>query len=345
MGYTLAHLAKIETEALKKGIILNLLRYCDVMSVIPWEGVDSLKTIAVRWASLPTVNFRKINEGYTPNEGDTEQVWESVYGFGGEIKFDRVFSKIKTTIIDPKVSQTNMKLKAMALTFNDYFINGDHATDEDGFEGLKKRVSLMPARQTVYVAASNAAALDPTASVANARAFLDKLEEAFYKCNGGAVSMMIGNEGTRWGLGRVVRYAQTGGANWLDITKDSFDREVLTYKGVPLYDIGLKTDQTTDIITNTETAGDSGSDATSLYFTSFNNSEDGEDEKSEGGTINEGLTGIQLSDMEVYDPLNGGEQESTPTTLTRIDWWCGLANFGTKSIVRLRNFEGADSWT
>lgn len=331
MAYTLAKLAKLETDTLRRGVIMNLLRDSNLMEVLPFENVGSLKSVAVRWKNLPTVAFRRINEGYTPDEGDYEQVWESVYGFGGEIKFDRVFSKVTNTIVDPKVDQMSQKVKALALTFNDYFVNGDHATDEDGFEGLKKRVSLMPSRQSVYFAGAAAAALDPTASTANARAFLDKWEEAWYKCNRGQVNAIIMNEGTYYGFGRVLRYANISGGTMLDMTQDSFDRQVVTYRGAPFIDIGLKRDQTTEIITETETAGDAGSDATSVYFCSFN--------------TEQGVSGIQLGEMDVYDPLNGGEQETTPTTLMRIDWWVGLAGFGSYGVVRGRNFEGAANWT
>lgn len=332
MAVTLAHLAKIEVEPLRKGILMNLLRNSDVLGMLPFENINSLRSVAVRWTNLPTVNFRRINEGYTPDEGDVEQVWESVYGFGGEIKFDRVFDKIGNTIISPRALQVQMKTEAMALTFNDYFINGDHATDEDGFEGLHKRVASLPSRQRVQLGASGATAVDPTADAANARAFFDGMEEAHYKCNRGAVSGIFANEGVKWGIGRIARYASiTSGGGVLDMTKDSFDRSIVTYKGVPIYDMGLKRDQSTEIITNTQTAADAGADSTSLYFASFN--------------INQGVTGIQLGPLEMYDPLKGGEQESTPTKLIRLDWWVGLAGFGSYGITRLWNLEGVNLWT
>jgi hypothetical protein len=331
MAYTLAQLAKLETDPMRKYVIENMLRVGKIMEVIPFQQVDSLRTVAVRWQTLPDVAFRKINAGYTPSEGDTEQVWESVYGLGGEIKFDRVFKKIKNTIVDPYKQQTDMKLRALALKFNDYFINGDHATDADGFEGLKKRVAGMPTRQTVYFAGSSSAALDPTASVANARAFFDALEEIHYKTNEGAVQALIMNEGMYYGLGKVARYVNASGGAFLDVTKDSFDRQIPTFKGAMCVDIGLKKDQATEIITETETAGDAGSDATSIYGISS-----GEDT---------GLTGIELGPMDVYDPLAGGEQESTPTTLMRIDWWVGLATLGSYGVVRGQNVEGAANWT
>lgn len=331
MAYTLAQLAKLEVDPLRKYVMMNLLRYVRLMEYIPWQNVDSLKVIATRWKTLPTVAFRRINEGYTPNEGQDEQVWESLYALGGEVKFDRVFKKVKNTIVDPYKNETDKKLTALALTFNNYLINGDHATDPDGFEGLKKRITGAPARQTVYFAGAAAAALDPTASAANGRAFFDKLEELHYKTNGGQLQSIMMNEGMVYGLGRVARYIQASGGNFLDVTQDSFDRQVLTFKGAPCVDTGLLADQSTQVITDSETAGDAGTDATSIYGMSF-------DEQN-------GITGIQLSDIEVYDPLNGGEQEATPTTLMRIEWWLGLAGFGSYGITRGANVEGASNWT
>jgi len=331
MAYTLSQLSKIETEPLRKGIIMNILRYAKLMEWLPFENVGALRSVAVRWTELPDVSFRGINMGYTGSEGQYEQVYESVYGFGGEIEFDRVFEKIQNTIVDPKTDQVNQKMKALGFTFNDYFINGDHATDPDAFEGLKKRVSLLPSRQTVGFAGASSAALDPTASTANARTFVDTFEKAMYRTNSGQVNAILCNEGIKWGLGKVLRYVGVSGGNWLDMTKDSFDREYPTYKGVPLIDVGLKKDQVTEIITETEVAGDAGADATSIYFVSFG--------------IEDGLTGIQLAPLEVYDPLNGGERESKPTKLTRIDWWIGMAGFGSYGLTRAWNVEGAANWT
>lgn len=331
MAVTLAQLAKLETDPLRKMIIMNLLRWVKVMEILPFENVDALTTIAVRWQQLPSVAFRKINAGYTASEGDVEQVAESVYLFGGDINYDRVFEKVKNTIKPMKQLQIEMKTAALALTFNHYFINGDHATDADGFEGLKKRVTAYPSRQTVYFAASNAAGLDPTASVANGRAFFDKMEELMYVTNQGMVDALFMNEKLMYGFGRVARYIQAAGGNFLDVTKDSFDRVIPTFKGARMVDIGLKTDQATEIITNTETGGDSTANTTSIYPVSFN--------------MEQGVTGIQLENLAIYDPLNGGEQESQPAKLTRMEWYVGLAGFGSYGMARGRNLKAPSSWT
>lgn len=331
MAVTLAHLAKIETESLKKAVLINLLRWMKVTEILPFENVDALTTIAVRWQTLPDVANRAINQGYTASEGDTEQVYESVYAFGGDINFDRVFEKVKNTIKPMKQLQIEMKLAAMALHFNNLFINGDHASDPLGLEGLKKRIDSYPSRQTVYFATSSGAGLDPTASVANGRAFFDKAEELCYVTNSGQVGALFMNEKLMYGFGRVARYIQASGGNFLDVTKDSFERVIPTFKGARMIDMGLKKDQFTEIITNTEAGGDSTANTTSIYAASFN--------------MEQGITGIQLSDLEQYDPLNGGEQESLPAKLYRLEWWCGLAGFGSYGVARGRNLKGANGWT
>jgi len=327
---TLGHLATTSQNPMSKFILMNLLRNSRLLDSFPIMPVEALNNVAVKVTSLPSPAFRQMNAGYTRSVGDTAQVWESVYPIGGEFAVDRILKKVKNVIKDPVMVQTELHLEALALTVNDYLINGDQTTDPNGFEGLKKRVAGMPSRQSVYFAGSSSAALDPTASAANARAFFDAFDKAYRYANGGA-NMIIANEGMILGLARVLRYAQISGGNFLDVTRDVFGREIDTFRGTPVVDAGLKVDQTTEIITETETAGDAGADATSTYFINF------DDRK--------GVVGIQLGGLEFYDPLTGGEMEGTPTGLVRYEWPLGLYSPGSYGIVRAQNVEGAASWT
>ena len=198
-------------------------------------------------------------------------------------------------------------------------------------EGLKKRVANMPSRQTQYwTSTTTAAPLDPTASAANARRFFDVFDKGVLYCNAGQADAIYCNQDFIWGMGKAARYMQTQG-NFLAVTKDSLEREVITWKGIPLVDMGFKRDQSTEVITNTETAGDSGADSTSVYIVSHN--------------TEEGVYGIQINNFDAYDPLNGGEMESKPSKLRRIDWWNGIASFGSYGAVRLRNLAAPSSWT
>lgn len=326
---TMAHVSKLETDPLKKMILQNLLRYGPLLEYLPFEDVQALRSAVTRWTALPTVAFRAINGEYTSSTGDVEQVYESVYVFGGEIEVDRIYKKIGPSLIqDPEQLQINMMNKAMAYKFMDYFINGDHGTDVNSFNGLKNRISNMPSRQLVNVTAAAGTALDPTASAGNARLFLDRWEQAAYRANGGDFNVIICNEGLKWGYGRVLRYAGVSGGPLLDTAKDQFDREILTYKGAPILDAGLKEDQTTEIILDTETAADAGTDATSAYFVPFNDEH--------------GIMGIQLSGgLETFP----GKKDKSTVDVTTIEWGVGLAGYGSYGPTRLWNIEAPGSWT
>jgi len=333
MAITLAQLAQVETDPMKKFIQLNILRECRIMEILPFENVDSLQVSAQWWETLPTGGYwRSLNEGFSSSEdGQLGEGVEALFGFGTAITFDSLLEKIKNVVRDPVQVQVEGKLKSMSIDYNYTFINGDPAVEPKQFAGLKKRVAALPSRQTVYFTSSTSAApLDPTGSAANGRRFFDMLETAKRYTNASQVDAILCNEDFIIGLGRAARFMQTQG-NFLDVTKDTFDREIVTWHGIPLTDMGLKKDMTTEVIPTTETAGDGGADSMSVYFVSFN--------------MDEGVHGIQLNDMTVYDPLNGGEMESKPSKLKRVDWWNGLATFGRYGITRLRNLERLADWT
>lgn len=327
---TLSQVAKLQKNPLFKGVIQNLIRESKVLDYLSFQNVDSLEVVAVRWIKLPETKFRQINAGYEKVSGDVDQVYESVYAFGADIQMDRVWDKVGNYIKDPRQENIEMITKSAAHKFKNYLINGDHAIDPDGFEGLKKRIANMSSRQSVTLGGGSATAFPPIASVTNAQTFISAWEEAWYKANSGDVQMILMNESMYWGFARVLRYAGLSGGV-LDTTTDQFDREVTTYKGIPFIDMGWKIDQVTEVIPNNEVADDDGTDSTSVYFVPTN--------------MEQGIQGIQLDNLEIYDPLGGSEMETLPSKLMRCEWWCGLAGFGSYGPTRLRNIEDPALWT
>ncbi len=56
MPFTLAQHAQLEKgPTFKDYIITNLIRMNPLMQTLPFENVSALRTVAVRWRSLPTV--------------------------------------------------------------------------------------------------------------------------------------------------------------------------------------------------------------------------------------------------------------------------------------------------
>ncbi len=331
-GITLAQLAQLERDPATKFMQMNILRESKVMEMVPFETVAGLSVKAQYWEKLPTSGaWRKINEGYSSAEdGQLADAYEQLFVFGGDITFDRIMQDVKDTMKDPVQVQIEGKLKSMTLQWNNYFINGDSATDPLGFNGLKKRVAALPSRQTVYWAASNAAPLDPTNSAANARKFMNTLRKAWKYCNDGKVNVCLCNEDFILGISATLMYLQSAG-NYLSVTKDQFDRDITSYRGVPLLDMGYQNDLSTEILSTAEVAGDAGTDSMSQYLVSLN--------------TDDGVYGAQIDTLKFYDPLNGGEMESKPSKLRRLDWKNGLVNFGTRGIVRMRNLSNLAGFT
>ena len=323
MALTLADIAKVEREPLRKGVMMNLLRFSDILGVLPFENVNSLSNIVVRWKTLPSVEWRKLNAGYSESTGTYEQIAENLYILGGDVDIDTTFKKIKNLIEDPEVSQTRMKLKAAAYEFNDAFINGSQLTEEDQFNGLAYRVSKMPTRQLIYADASGdgtGASLKVMADSTNQNLFVDAVDEAMAYVEGGADALFM-NEKTKRLFSSVLRRL-----GLFDTSQDQFGREVPVYKGARLVDVGLQADKATENITNTETES-SGDDSTSIYAVHFE--------------VGEGLIGIQLEPLDAY--VVADELESKPSKRIRIDWHVGLANWGDYSICRLCGFKMAAS--
>jgi len=323
MPVSLNDIAKASKEPSQKAFILDLLRYSDLLKAIPFQGVDGLQVAATRWNTMPSAGFRKLNAGYTESTGTTEEISETLSLLGGDVKIDKVGEKVAVKKEKPLVTQMKMKAKAVSFTFNDYFFNGDQGVDADGFEGLKKRVSNMPSRQTIDLA-SGGDSLKVMASAANEKTFLDALHTAI-KYVDGATHIFV-NENTFIKFGSILR-----DLGLVYNTVEMFDRKWDSFANVPLVDVGLKSDKSTEIITNTEDPGDAGNDATSIYVARM----DTED----------GLSGIQLNgmDINVYDPLNGNETESGPQYLRRIDWAVGLQSPSQYCIARIKGFKMAAS--
>lgn len=323
MAVTLNDYAKQSKDPLQKAFIMDLLRYSDLLNVVPFETVDGLQVSGKRWQTLPSAAFRKIGAGYTESTGKTEDVVETLVALGGDIKIDRFLTGNGNVIEDPLTTQSRMKAKAVAFAFNNAFVNGDQAVDPDSFEGLKKRVSNMPARMTIDLASAGDS-LKVLANDTNMHAFVDAIHEAIKYVDG--ATHIFCNETSWLGLGRVARRL-----NLYQQITDALGRTWNTIEGTPFVDVGLKADKSTEIITNTEDPGDGGNDSTSLYVARLDD--------------DDGLHGITLAghELEVYDPLGGGEMESGPQYLRRIDWGVGLFNLSQYVICRIKGFKMAAS--
>src|SRR5207302_1097365 len=110
-----------------------------------------------------------------------------------------------------------------------------------------------------------------------------------------------------------------GTSGGLAVTRDQFDRTIMTYKNAKLKDPGYKADQTTRILTSTETAAgaDGASTMTSIYAVNY-------------GTDH--FFGWQMAPLQATDI---GLMENGSIYRTLVDWAGGFITVHNRSIARL----------
>lgn len=321
--YLLTEQLRIERDPLRAGIIRAILERANIMETLPFQTTGKLNIKVTRWKVLPQPQWRNLNDSFTSTTGTTEQLEETVYIAGGNIDIERQFTDEEGTIVDPRENQLEMFMAAMSYFINEAFVNADQAVDPKQITGLKVRVGNLPARQTISASAA-AGGLDVRLSEANEHTFLDKLDEALDKVENGQADVILCNTNTRLGLRSVLRRLKL-----YDTTRDMFDREVMTYRGARILDMGPTlagafTDAAaSQIITQTEApTGGGASQATSLYCVRFGR---------DGGQY---LHGWDKHKLKVTDI---GLLDNAAQKRTNIEWPWGLALFNPRSVTRLKD--------
>lgn len=115
MAVTLIDYAKQSKDPLRKGFIKDLLRYSDLLGLIPFRTVSGLQVSGTRWQTLPGAAFRKIGAGYTESTGSVEEVSETLVALGGDVKIDNFLTGNGNVIEDPLTTQMRMKAKTVAI--------------------------------------------------------------------------------------------------------------------------------------------------------------------------------------------------------------------------------------
>jgi hypothetical protein len=311
MALTLAQAAVLSQNDLQRAVLENFVIESVVLDRIPLLEIEGNAYAYNAELTLPGVEFRAVNAAYTESTGTFQQLTESLVILGGDADVDRFIQQTRSNLNDQRAAQTRLKVKSATYKFQDAFINGDVAVDANSFDGLKKRLT----GGQVLVAATNGLAVVGADDAAR-HLFLDKLDELIAAVDGPDAEKELYMNG----LIRSKIYSSARRLTIADQGIDDFGRRITTYRGIPLIDIGTKSDNSTLILPQTETVGAS-SVTSSIYCVRF-----GQDEGDRGVT---GLTngGVDVRDL--------GELETKPVFRTRIEFYCGLALFGPKAAARL----------
>lgn len=321
---TLGQYAILSNEPLTTAVTFSLIDNGSVMARdIPFSNQKTLIANGVRWeGSLPTVNWTNVNEEGTTVSGTPTPFQEQAYILRNYIDVDKVLVNDRNRIVDPRGAQVAAYMKAAAYDFNDKFVNNTPAANAKAITGIRNRID----NGTTYGVRSenkiNGGAVDMTTGAATAAtfaAFTEYMDQLLWSIDApdgsGAVIYVNDVLARRWA--RFMR--QFAGQGGFSQATDQNGRVADMYKGAQLRDIGRKADQSTLVITNTETSAgvDGASTHTSAYAVKYDT---------------EHLSGWQ------YEPLVArdlGLMENGVIYRTFVDWTGGLFNAHTRSMGRL----------
>lgn len=305
------------------GLFRNLRRMNKIINLVPIVGVGSLVVSGQEWDTLPTMQWRDINEQFTDDTGKTKPAEERLAILGGSFKIDTLYGDLKDQKYrDPAQLQFDFWNKAITRGLTMNFFNGDIDSNPKGFNGLYKRLSgLSEFGASAVVSASGASSsLDVFTNQASAQQFFEKLDEAIYEA---------GLDGL--GVDSTPRGALfTNKAGYLGIQKaakltgysiNTVDLLGMTWKeygGLPLVDVGLQGDKTTEIILNTYDPGDAGNDCSRIYVTRF--------AAPDGDIDSPGADGLVLVEAHPYKVL--GPEQYAEYERWVMQWVLGICHIG-----------------
>lgn len=296
--------AKYGSDQIAQGIIETIIEGSPMLEQLPWmtfEGNALQKNVE---GTLPNVQFRKVNAGYTKTHGSNDKTYWGVAILGGEYGIDEFEVNVIDTSDNLEADQIAKLSKANRMRFDWEFFNGDGTND--GFKGIKSLIG--EGFGQVYDNGGAAAALT-----------LDGLDIALdlFRNVGMPDALLINRTMRR----RITKQARTAvsGYSLIDNGTDTFGRQVMVYDGIPMRILEDGLDASGNIVPLlpfTET-----SSTASAYLIKY-----GKDDVC-------GLMGKGGS----FQVKRFGELESAPQRMGRLEWYPGVASFNKYSVVRISN--------
>lgn len=321
---SLSDYALMSNSPLVRAVTYALILYYNVLQDVPLIDKKSLIANGVRFeGNLPTVNWSQLNAEGVTTKGVPTPFQEQVYLIRNYIDVDKLIVEDENQIVEPRAVQAEAYLKALTYDMNFKFIKNDHvAGDVNSFVGLRWRIdngSTFGVRSENKIDGGGVDMSQAGMTQATANKFLEFLDQLLWSVDApdGEGVILYMNEVTKRRINFALRLMGTSGG--LAVTQDQFNRTIQQYKGAVIRDIGYKSDQSTRIITNTETAAgaDGSSNYTSIYAVNF-------------GTDH--FFGWQFEPPNVQDL---GLLNSGVIYRTLIDWAVGFMNTSTRSLGRL----------
>lgn len=231
-------------EFRKESNILDTLVFDDAVN--PSGGGATLTYGYRRLKTQPTANTRAIGTGeYTAQNVTTEPFTTELAVMGGSFEVDRVLARVGPAASGAVQLNMAQKIKAARTKFQDLVINGDTATDANGFDGLDKALTGSTTEFRVGEVTDWSALADTESRLAA----LDDLDE-FLSLLDGTPTILVGNTKLLAKVRSIVRgsgmYVRNPIEGLVGVNGRPIERE--EYGGVIFADAGDKAGSSSPII-------------------------------------------------------------------------------------------------
>lgn len=304
MGLTLLEAAK-SADAATQAVIAELVEG-EIMRTVPLQNINGSGVFYNREGELPAVGFRGFNESNQDGYGVLNPQSEALRIFGGDLDVD--VAMVDMYGPGHRATQIQMKIRALRMTWEDRFLNGDSRVNPREMDGLASRIVAGSSQYLV-----NGDGADPLS--------LTKLDELLDAVDaGGAQKYLIMGKSMRRRLAQASRTSTLSGC--VEQDRNDMGKMITRYGDAEILVVD-KNAQNNDILPFTE-AGNT----TSIYCVAFG------DMLCTGiqGQHN-GQYGISVRDM--------GEVQDKPAYRTRMDWYTSIAVYNGRSVARLAGIENA----
>lgn len=234
MALTLLDMAALEQKPLKKAVLFSMFQsqLPSPMEQLPIENATSLGQKTVRITDFGSPTTRNLGDAVSAYKATFSDREETLKIIENKITLDKIYLDIKSFIQDP----LSLQMKAYSLvvknTVNNLLINGDPGTDPTQPAGLFYRLQNDATFSGQAVNHAGAAINDTDT---HRLAFLNNFDNAVTLCGGGDPDIAIVNRQTWISFRGMLRALKL-----LDVTRDQFDRMIMTYGRIQIINAGQK---------------------------------------------------------------------------------------------------------
>lgn len=313
---TLAESAKLAQDELVAGVIENVITVNRMFEVLPFDGIDG--------------NALAYNRENALGDVDTEGVGD-VIGAKAAATFTQVTSSLTTIIGDAEVNgliqatrsgdgndqkavQIASKAKSAGRKYQDMFINGDSGSVVTEFDGLDAILTGAAASRSIIQDTSGVTTNGGPLSFEK----LDELMDLIIDKDG-EVDYLMGHAAVIRAYRSLLR--ALGGASINEVVELPSGTQIPAYSGVPMFrNDWIATNQTQGSLTT----------ATTVYAGTLDD-----------GSRSQGIAGLTAANAAGIQVVEVGESETKDESITRVKWYCGLANFSEKGLARLTGVDAS----